>query len=76
VNVHASNCKRVKERIASWFLGYLVSGFVVDEATRPALVVDEATRPALVVDEATRPALVVDEATRPDCLARTWHDSY
>ena len=35
VNVHALNCKRGEERIASWFLGLFVPGFVVDEATRP-----------------------------------------
>ncbi|MFN7842638.1 MAG: hypothetical protein ACK5N9_13040, partial [Pirellula sp.] len=62
--VHAVNCKRGNKRIASLSSGFLVSGFVVDEATSPEFVVDEATRPDFVVDE----------ATRPDRLARTWHE--
>ncbi len=35
VKVHALNCKRGERRVASWFLGFYVLGFVVDEATRP-----------------------------------------
>ncbi|MFN7292399.1 MAG: hypothetical protein ACK5T6_17575, partial [Pirellula sp.] len=63
--VHAVNCKRGNKRIASLSSGFLVSGFVVDEATSPEFVVDEATSPEFVVDEATSPEFVVDEATSP-----------